>query len=115
MNYYEKILELKKENKSFVTVTVVQTQGSTPGKTGFKMIVDSTKNIWGTVGGGALENEAVSESHKMLASKCDNTLKEYLLTNDENIAEPNSSILPMSCSGKIWLYFNLKNHVLRAW
>jgi xanthine dehydrogenase accessory factor len=105
MNYHEKILEMKKENRSFVTITVVQTTGSTPGKTGFKMIVDRDKNIWGTVGGGALENEAINESHKLLSAGGDGILKEYYLTNDESIVDAEASVLPMTCSGRIWLYY----------
>jgi len=111
MNYHEKILELKKENRSFVTITVVQTTGSTPGKTGFKMIVDKDKNIWGTVGGGALEKEAVNESHKLMASSRGSMLKEYLLSNDENIIETEASVIPMTCSGRIWLYYEAEQNL----
>ena len=39
MNIYEEILELKKNNRSFVIATVVNTSGSAPGKVGFKMLI----------------------------------------------------------------------------
>lgn len=110
MNYHEKILELKKENRSFVTITVVQTIGSTPGKTGFKMIVDKEKNIWGTVGGGALEKEAVNQSRLLLADGNGSMLKEYLLSNDESIVEDEASVLPMTCSGRIWLFYEAEQN-----
>ena len=108
MNIYEKILELKGENKSFVLVSVVKTAGSTPGKTGFKMAVDSSLNSFGTVGGGAIEKEAIAEAGRILNAGEGNYLKEYLLNKDENIAEGNTTVIPMSCCGKITLFYELE-------
>jgi xanthine dehydrogenase accessory factor len=105
MDVHEKIIELKKENRSFVVVTVVKVTGSTPGKTGFKMIVENDGKISGTVGGGAIENEAINEAKRMMASNSDNDLKEYLLSKDENVSKPDLKVLPMSCSGKVWLFY----------
>ena len=105
MDILEKIIEEKKENKNFVVVTVVKSTGSTPGKPGFKMIVENDGKIFGTVGGGALENEAVNEAGRLMASKEESVLKEYLLTKDENIARTDQNVLHMSCNGKIWLFY----------
>jgi len=102
---YSKILELNKENRNFVTVTVVKSTGSTPGKAGFKMVVDDSGKSFGTVGGGAIEMEAVQESLKIMASGTENLLKEYLLINDETVIDPGAVKIPMSCNGKIWLYY----------
>jgi xanthine dehydrogenase accessory factor len=65
MNIYEKIAELKQSNKSFVLVTVVKSTGSTPGKSGFKMIVDAEGKTFGTVGGGAIENETINVTKRL--------------------------------------------------
>lgn len=111
MDIYNKILELKKENKSFATVTVVQCTGSTPGKAGFKMIVDHNGKTFGTVGGGAIEAEAISESKKLMASGEENLLKEYLLSSDEKIINPKTTVVPMSCNGKIWLYYEAEKNL----
>jgi xanthine dehydrogenase accessory factor len=102
---YQKIVELKKENKSYVSVTVVQATGSTPGKAGFKMIVDHEGKTFGTVGGGAIEVEAINESKRLMSSGEENLLKEYLLSNNEKIINPKSAVVPMSCNGKIWIYY----------
>ena len=108
MNIYEKILALKGENRSFVVVSVVKTTGSTPAKTGFKMVVDSSLNSFGTVGGGAIEKEAVAEAERILKSGEGNYLKEYLLNKDENIAGGDAAVIPMSCCGKITLFYELE-------
>lgn len=108
MNIYEKIIELNNQNKSYVLVTVVKTTGSTPGKTGFKMVVDSALNSFGTVGGGAIEKEAIAEAGRILKSGEGNILKDYLLNKDENISAGDAAVLPMSCCGKITLFYELE-------
>ena len=111
MDIYSKIIELKKENRNFVTVSVVKSKGSTPGKAGFKMIVDHEGKTYGTVGGGALEMEAIQESKRLMASGNENLLKEYLLINDDTIADQNATTVPMSCNGRIWLYYEFERNL----
>ncbi|MHB8929739.1 MAG: XdhC family protein [Melioribacteraceae bacterium] len=111
MDIYSKIIELKKENRNFVTVAVVKSTGSTPGKAGFKMVVDHGGKTYGTVGGGAIEMEAIQESRKLMTSGGESLLKEYLLINDETIADPGTVKIPMSCNGKIWLYYEIEKNL----
>ena len=54
MDINSKIIEMRKENRNFVLVSVVKSTGSTHGKAGFKMIVDEKGGSFGTVGGGAI-------------------------------------------------------------
>lgn len=110
MDINSKIIEMRKENRNFVLVSVVKSTGSTPGKAGFKMIVDEKGGSFGTVGGGAIEKEAIEESKRILSAASENYLQEYLLTNEEEIAEPGSKIVNMSCNGKIWLYYEAEKH-----
>ena len=110
MDIYNKIIEMKKENRNFVLVSVVKSTGSTPGKSGFKMIVDEKGNAFGTVGGGAIEKEAIEESKRMMASKNENHLQEYTLSSDETIVDPEAKIVPMSCHGKIWLFYEIEKN-----
>ena len=56
MNIYEKILELKRRNVPYTIATVVKTEGSVPGKVGFKILVDHSGKSTGTVGGEHLRN-----------------------------------------------------------
>jgi len=111
MDIYGKIVELKKENRSFVTVSVVKSTGSTPGKAGFKMVVDHEGKTYGKVGGGAIEMEAIQESKRLMASGEENLLKEYYLSSDEKIINPNITVVPMSCNGKIWLYYEFERNL----
>ncbi|MCK4778021.1 MAG: XdhC family protein, partial [Actinomycetia bacterium] len=54
-NIYEKITELYNSGKQFAIATVIETSGSTPRKSGSKMIIESETVTSGTVGGGILE------------------------------------------------------------
>lgn len=107
MNIYEKIIELEQSNKNFVIVTVIKVSGSTPGKAGFKMVVDSEGKAYGTVGGGAIENEAVAEAKRLMASAGESVLKEYSLNKDEKIAKDDVTVVPMSCCGKVSLFYEI--------
>lgn len=111
MNIYEKILELKQKNKSFVVVTIVKSAGSTPGKPGFKMIVDEDGKSYGTVGGGAIENEAVCEAGRLLSGAGANTLKEYILNKDEDILAKDAKVVPMSCCGQVTLFYEIEKNM----
>ena len=108
MNIYEKIMEFKRNNESFAVVTVVKAAGSTPGKPGFKMAVDSGGAAYGTVGGGAIEKEAIEEAKKLLTSDGGNTLKEYILNKDENIVKEDIKVVPMSCCGSVTLFYEIE-------
>jgi len=66
-NIYENIIDLKKNNLKAVLCTVVDTKGSTPRKSGSKMIVCEDMTIFGTIGGGTLE--------KTVMEKCDDVFK----------------------------------------
>ena len=108
MNIYEKTMELRQINKDFVIITVVKSAGSTPGKPGFKMLVDADGNTFGTVGGGAIEKEAANEARRLMASGSENTFKEYILNKDENIIEGDAKVLPMSCCGRASLFYEVE-------
>ena len=108
MELYEKIIELKRSNKAFVIVTVVNTAGSVPGKTGFKMIVESNGKTSGTVGGGAIEKTAIKEALNRLKISSGG-LEEYILSDKGKSKDKN--IVPMSCNGKVWIYYEVSGSV----
>ncbi|MDY6985917.1 MAG: XdhC family protein [Candidatus Thermoplasmatota archaeon] len=60
-----RMAESIKENREFVMVEVIEGFGSTPGKPGFKMLVFEDE-IFGTIGGGALEKKAIDDAKGML-------------------------------------------------
>ena len=55
IDIYDKINELRKQNKPAALVTVIATKGSTPRDRGTKMIVCSDGMVYGTIGGSAVE------------------------------------------------------------
>ena len=107
MDINEKIFRLSKHNLPFVSATVVKTSGSTPGKIGFKMLVEKDGSKIGTVGGGFLEKDVVEECLLRIKSQ-ESGVKEYLLA-DTNEAKGDSGhetmATPMICGGSVWIYF----------
>lgn len=107
MSIYEKLTELENKNKPYVLAVVVKSEGSVPGKPGFKMIVEPDGSTAGTIGGGAIELQAIKEAGELFkgGKSC---LKEYILSDEEQekLAETEEQ-LPMMCSGKQWVYLEV--------
>ncbi|MBM2813455.1 MAG: hypothetical protein HW421_217 [Ignavibacteria bacterium] len=92
-NLYEKIIELRKNNRKSILCTMTSHSGSTPRKTGSKMLVTDTGEIFGTIGGGLLEKNIIEESLK-LTSNPEPKLFRYNLTKD----------LGMTCGGSVEVF-----------
>ena len=108
MDIHRKIVELKDSNKLFTVATIIKSSGSVPGKPGFKIVVDSNGNHFGTVGGGAIEKQIIDDCKEVL--KTGNTaIKDYLLS-DKSSASKNKNgpkIVPMKCRGRISVFFEI--------
>jgi len=76
-----------------VLVTVVKAGSGTPGKAGFKMILTDRGELFGTVGGGAIEHRAVEDGREVLRTR-ENRLEEYNLEK-----------LEMKCGGQVTLLY----------
>ncbi|HKJ66524.1 MAG TPA: XdhC family protein [bacterium] len=63
---YTKLSELLANNERGVLVTITEVAGSSPRHTGSKMIVRPDGEIYGTIGGGKLEAQAIDEASRML-------------------------------------------------
>jgi len=63
---FEKILEMKKKNTPSALAIVIRTEGSVPRKPGAKMVITKDGNIFGTLGGGDLENKIIKEAMKAI-------------------------------------------------
>ncbi len=103
--YVEKLAELSAAARPFASVTLVQAIGSTPQDTGTKMLVDDSGLVFGTVGGGRVENQAIQFAQKMLADGAAQTcqLVEWNLQRD----------VGMTCGGVVKLFFEAYN--FRDW
>ena len=58
-----------RRRKGVALLVVVQSKGSAPGKTGFKMAVGADGKLAGTIGGGKIEYDTVEEARRMLRGK----------------------------------------------
>jgi xanthine dehydrogenase accessory factor len=103
--FIEKLAELSRGGGPFVSVTMVDAVGSTPQDAGTKMLVDPSGLVFGTVGGGRVENQAIDFAQRMLREKDApaTQLVEWNLQRD----------VGMTCGGVVKLYFEAYNH--RAW
>lgn len=90
---YEKLSELVQSGKRCAVCTVVATKGSTPRKTGSKMIVTDDLKIYGTIGGGILEKHIIDLCPDII-SKCTSELVKLNLTSD----------LGMKCGGYVEVF-----------
>jgi xanthine dehydrogenase accessory factor len=96
MNFATHILSILKEGKSAVLMIVVENIGSSSGKSGFKMIVDSDEKLFGTIGGGIAEFKIVSEAKKMIS---ENVSETKLIRQVHNTASETDKS-GMICSGE---------------
>jgi xanthine dehydrogenase accessory factor len=94
MNFYSQLHKLILENKSAVLCIITHTSGSSPRKAGSKMIVFPDRKIIGTIGGGGIEFQAITDALDVLKSGIP-LKKEYNLEDD----------LGMHCGGKVEVYF----------
>lgn len=105
LKYVETLAELAERGAPFVSVTLVESLGSTPQDTGSKMLVDRSGLVYGTVGGGRVEHQALEYAAKMMdsASTGSSQLVEWNLKRD----------VGMTCGGSVRLFFEAYNH--RVW
>lgn len=105
MKIYDILAKWEKENRSFVTATVVKAGGSVPGKVGFKLAVNGNDEIVGTVGGGAIEARAIEECRQRLLSG-ESGLAEYSLTPEPPANQSSETEhVSMMCTGKVTIYY----------
>jgi xanthine dehydrogenase accessory factor len=65
MVWLEPLITLSKAGEPFVIVTITQVRGHAPRSSGTKMIV-SKEHVFGSVGGGNLEQTAINQSRRLL-------------------------------------------------
>jgi len=101
MNFWKFIHSKLEQNINIMLMVVVKSNGSSPGKIGFKMIVTETKELMGSIGGGGVEHEMADLAHSMLISgKAMPVLKKMIL----NPSDTNYNT-GMICSGSMEILF----------
>lgn len=67
-NVFRRIADLVDARRTFVTASVVNTEGSTPQKPGARMILFPDGSFEGTIGGGAMEEHVKREAAALMTS-----------------------------------------------
>jgi xanthine dehydrogenase accessory factor len=96
---YTSVADALEGGRAAVLVTVVDSDGSTPRKSGSVMAVFGDRTSSGTVGGGALEYEAQRTSGEILDKRLSNTV-EYSLASNE------LGDLCMVCGGGVTVHYH---------
>ncbi len=94
MSLFQKIIQLQKEKKQAVLITVISAKGSVPRVAGSKMLVQQDGTIHGTIGGGAVEKIVIDEALQTLHSGKPRIVKHDL--DDKNGADTG-----MVCGGNM--------------
>jgi xanthine dehydrogenase accessory factor len=85
LELYEEVVRLTRSDEPFVLATVVAHGGSSPRKSGAKMLVRSDGSGLGTVGGGRIEKETIDAATRALSDGEPRTL-EFVLTEEHGYA-----------------------------
>ena len=97
MDIFRTCIEWQEQGKDFVLVMVTETEGSGPGRKGFKLLVSEEGELAGTVGGGALEYNTVETAKEILSGRKQSEYHTF------NLAE-----IGMSCGGRTGLFFEYR-------
>lgn len=94
---YQYVAKLEQEGHEFAICTVIDAQGSSPGRTSFKMVVLPDGTQTGTVGGGKLELTVLEAAQGAIAEG-----KSRVVTFD--LSQNGEDSLGMLCGGQVTLY-----------
>jgi xanthine dehydrogenase accessory factor len=101
-----------KKNEKVVLLVVLESIGSSPGRQGFKMVVDTEGYLCGSIGGGIMEIKLVELAKDRLVNFDDNKPKTWIKKQIHNKDAPHNQS-GMICSGEqtILFYMLEKTHV----
>jgi len=92
-----------KSNEKVVLATVIQTWGSSPFQIGSKMIVNHKGDFSGSVSGGCIETNVISECLKLIKNKIPFKKLEFKVSNE------NAWDVGLACGGEITIYIEKIN------
>lgn len=99
--YFEALNDLAASKAPFVSVTVVDTLGSTPQDRGSKMLVTNEGRTFGTTGGGRIEARCIEEAKKLLTDPTAPKTRYFQWSLEKDIG--------MTCGGMVRVYFEAFN------
>ncbi len=95
------------QNLKVMLLTVIDREGSSPGKQGFKMAVASDGRFTGSIGGGVMEHRLVEQARRKLAQK---TLPSPYLIFQDHDPQAKENRSGMICSGGQTIAFVSLDH-----
>ena len=101
MKVWQFIYDSLQQNKTVMLMYVLQGSGSSPGRQGFKMAVNSDGDFCGTIGGGIMEHKLVEWSKELLA-KGETQVHTKRQHHDKDGAKDRSGMI---CSGEQLMAF----------
>ena len=105
MNVWQDILEDLKANKKVALLYVLQSEGSSPGRRGFKMKVNQAGEMRGSVGGGFMEHKLVELAKSKLGQKARPFIRQQIHRKDTERDQSG-----MICSGSQTVAFYFLSH-----
>ena len=87
----------RREGRGVALATVIETWGSAPRPVGSHLIIDSEGNFLGSVSGGCVEADVVSEAMDLIGTGVAKTLT-------FGVADDTAWRVGLSCGGKISVY-----------
>ena len=100
---YEEVTRAQAENRKIAVATIVTTSGSTPQRTGAKLLVFEDGRMMGTVGGGCVEADVWAEAREALAEDKPRLCKFSLRDNPD--APPDEE--GMICGGDMEVFIEV--------
>lgn len=113
MELFQKLADRIKENRPTVLVTITKTKGSTPGRTGFKILVGEEGRISGTIGGGPVEFYAINKCKEFIKGRESHSYELIQLVDrqdpklDNSVPGVTKILLPGWCGGELELFYEL--------
>src|SRR5262245_19763210 len=100
---YEEIINAQREKRKLAVATIVTTSGSTPQRTGAKLLVYEDGRMKGTVGGGCVEADVWAEAREALA-EAKPRLCRFTLRDDPDTSPEEEG---MVCGGEMEVFIEV--------
>ena len=99
----EEAISWIESDKQVVLATVVQTWGSSPFQIGSKMIINEKGNFLGSVSGGCVETNIITECLELIKNK--NSFKKI----DFKVSDENAWEVGLACGGEMTVFIEQIN------
>jgi xanthine dehydrogenase accessory factor len=101
MKFWEKAKDKLLSRHTLMLMIVVKSEGSSPGKAGFKMMASDDGEIWGSIGGGNMEYRLTEQCRRLLK----NGNKLPFIQKQDHHPDAGKDNSGMICSGVQWVAF----------